>query len=77
MQDAIRLVIKEYLAKLPIKFFLTPTLVELSTAEIESIVKLTRDSNGTVPSFTSATATGGGGLDADSKKTILGTITYD
>jgi len=39
-------------------------------------MKLTRDSNGTVPSFTSATATGGGGLDAGSKKTILGTITY-
>jgi len=76
MQDAVRLVIKEYLAKLPIKFFLTPTLVELSNSEIESIVKLTRDSNGTVPSFTSAIATGGGGLDAGSKKTILGTITY-
>lgn len=76
MKDAINLLLREYLAKLPVKFYLSPALSEISSDKIKQIVALARDSQGTSPSITSLSVSGGVGIDTNVKKPILGTVSY-
>lgn len=77
MQSEINLVLKEYLSLLPINYLLSSSKVELSSAKIQSIASLARDSNGVTPSFSSISVSNVSSLDANTKKPILGTVTYD
>lgn len=77
MQNKINLVLKEYLSLLSINFLLSSSKVELSSSKIESIAYLARDNNGETPSFSSITVSNVANLDDNTKKPILGTITYD
>ena len=76
MKNAINLLLKEYIATLPIKKYLVSGFPELTSDKLKQITYLVRDNNGQIPSFTGLSVSGTGSLDADSKKPILGTITY-
>lgn len=74
MKQAIEKKLREYIALLPIKFFLLTS--QLSNDKIYNVVTSTRDSSGKVPTITSVVVSGASGLDSNTKKPILGTITY-
>lgn len=77
MQSAINLVLKQYLALLPIKKLLSSTLVEVGDDKMKQIASMARDSNGRTPTFSELVVSGAGSLNTDIKKPILGAITYD
>lgn len=74
MKSSIDLVIKEYISLLPVKKLLS--LSQLSDAKMATIATLAVDSSGNSPSFDSLSVSGTGGLDSDTKKPILGVVTY-
>jgi uncharacterized phage protein gp47/JayE len=76
MKTAINILLKEYIARLPIKYYLSAGLSELLADKLKQITYLVRDGNGTTPSITNLTVSGASGLDSNNKKPILGTITY-
>ena len=76
MRDIINLLLKEYIAKLPIKFYLNAGFPELSSDKIKSIINLARNGAGQTPNITSVVITGTGGLTNNISKPILGAVTY-
>lgn len=76
MRDIINLLLKEYIAKLPIKFYLNAGFPELSSDKIKSIINLARNGAGQTPNITSVVVTGTGGLTNNISKPILGAVTY-
>ena len=74
MKAAINKKLKEYIALLPIKFYLQSS--QLSADTLSSIARSARDISGATPSITSVSVSGAGSLDANTKKPILGTVTY-
>ena len=76
MQNAINLVLKEYMSILPIKKLMSSGLVEVSDDKIKQVAALARDSNGRTPTWSSLVVSGESGLDSNLKKAILGTVTY-
>lgn len=76
MKTAISDLLRQYLALTPIKKYLNSGLPELSADKIKQLIYLARDSAGNTPNFDNVTVSGTGSLNADSKKAILGTISY-
>jgi len=74
MRAAISAKMKAYIALLPIKFFLKNS--QLSVDKIRSLLSTVRDSTGRIPSFGSVNVTGLNNLDTNTKKPVLGNITY-
>lgn len=74
MKEAISDTLKQYLALLPINFFLKSS--QISVDKIRSVLSTVRDSTGKIPSFGTVTVGNVSSLDANIKKPILGDITY-
>lgn len=75
MKNAISKILKEYLAKLPIKFYLTNALSEVSNDKLSKVASSARDSNGNNPTL-SLVVVNVASLNSNITKPILGNITY-
>lgn len=76
MKDAVTQILKEYIGRLAVNYYLSPEHSELSVTKIAQIAGMARDNQGNTPTFATPIVTGVSALDADIKKPILGTISW-